>query len=211
MQKGESAIPQDLVMTGTKWELFNAAVDLFSTRGYTNVGIRDIADAIGIKSASIYNHFETKDAFLDQIYKFYDYHYFANILSLEDALDLVGKIPAREVISKILDPTYEKGIKKLLEKVPLIVIEERDRDPRAEVLAIKVFIDDPNRRLSAVLKKMMKLGLIEPIDADAFASVVAGFGLYAVSRVISSRAMSVHEWYAGHEFLLSTIKEKQKN
>lgn len=39
MKKGESVES----MTGNKWKIFKVAVELFSTKGYSNVGVRDIA------------------------------------------------------------------------------------------------------------------------------------------------------------------------
>jgi AcrR family transcriptional regulator len=43
------------------------ATRMFSNLGYAEVSIRDIAAEVGIKPASIYNHFESKEALLEEI------------------------------------------------------------------------------------------------------------------------------------------------
>ena len=51
----------------TKREIITAALDLFSTQGFEATSISQIADAVGIRKASLYSHFESKQAILDQL------------------------------------------------------------------------------------------------------------------------------------------------
>lgn len=44
----------------TRDRIFNTSVELFSRYGYENVPMTQIGEAIGIKAASIYNHFKSK-------------------------------------------------------------------------------------------------------------------------------------------------------
>ncbi|WP_430332276.1 TetR/AcrR family transcriptional regulator [Rhodococcus sp. ACT016] len=45
-------------------EILDAAAELFTTRGFTGTSTRMIADAVGIRQASMYHHFATKDDIL---------------------------------------------------------------------------------------------------------------------------------------------------
>ncbi|HET8994887.1 MAG TPA: helix-turn-helix domain-containing protein [Rhodococcus sp. (in: high G+C Gram-positive bacteria)] len=45
-------------------EILDAAAELFSTRGFATTTTRQIADAVGIRQASLYNHFATKNDIL---------------------------------------------------------------------------------------------------------------------------------------------------
>lgn len=45
-------------------EILDAAAELFTTRGYTATSTRAIADAVGLRQASLYTHFPTKAAIL---------------------------------------------------------------------------------------------------------------------------------------------------
>ena len=51
----------------TKTAIIKAATLLFSERGFAAVTVKDIAAAVGIKDASLYNHFKSKQAIFDAI------------------------------------------------------------------------------------------------------------------------------------------------
>jgi TetR/AcrR family transcriptional regulator, cholesterol catabolism regulator len=48
-------------------ELLAIAARLFAARGYNQTTVRDIADEAGILSGSLYHHFSSKEAMLDEI------------------------------------------------------------------------------------------------------------------------------------------------
>ncbi len=48
-------------------ELLQIAADLFAERGYVATTVRDIADAAGILSGSLYHHFDSKESMIDAI------------------------------------------------------------------------------------------------------------------------------------------------
>ena len=45
-------------------EILDAAGELFTTLGYTGTSTRTIAEAVGIRQASLYHYFKTKDDIL---------------------------------------------------------------------------------------------------------------------------------------------------
>lgn len=51
----------------TKQEILEAALDLFSVQGFETTSISQIADAVGIRKASLNSHFENKQAILDAL------------------------------------------------------------------------------------------------------------------------------------------------
>ena len=53
----------------TKQEIIEAALDLFSAQGFEATSVSQIADAVGIRKASLYSHFENKQAILDALVK----------------------------------------------------------------------------------------------------------------------------------------------
>src|SRR4249920_1642758 len=48
-------------------ELLDIAAKLFAERGFKNTTVRDIADAAGILSGSLYHHFDSKEAMVDEL------------------------------------------------------------------------------------------------------------------------------------------------
>lgn len=59
-----SALPLDPGGSPTRARILQAGLDLFGASGYHATSIRDIASAAGIRSASLYSHFASKEAIL---------------------------------------------------------------------------------------------------------------------------------------------------
>ncbi|GAC1383258.1 MAG: TetR family transcriptional regulator KstR2 [Marmoricola sp.] len=52
---------------GRRQELLRIAGELFARRGFRNTTVRDIADAAGILSGSLYHHFDSKESMVDEL------------------------------------------------------------------------------------------------------------------------------------------------
>ncbi|MBU4540401.1 MAG: TetR/AcrR family transcriptional regulator [Firmicutes bacterium] len=55
----------------TKEKIMDEALNLFSSKGYDAVSVREIAKAVGIKESSLYNHFKNKQDIFDRIIENY--------------------------------------------------------------------------------------------------------------------------------------------
>ena len=53
----------------TKQEILKASLELFSVQGFEATSLSQIASAVGIRKASLYSHFESKQAILDALVK----------------------------------------------------------------------------------------------------------------------------------------------
>lgn len=53
--------------SGRRTELLDIAAGLFASRGVRATTVRDIADAAGILSGSLYHHFDSKESMVDEI------------------------------------------------------------------------------------------------------------------------------------------------
>ena len=58
-----------MVRGNTKQEILEASLELFSVQGFEATSISQIADAVGIRKASLYSHFESKQEILDTLVK----------------------------------------------------------------------------------------------------------------------------------------------
>lgn len=54
----------------TRQKIMDAAMELFSQRGFEAVSVRDIAGAVGLRESSLYNHFRNKREIFDAIVDF---------------------------------------------------------------------------------------------------------------------------------------------
>jgi AcrR family transcriptional regulator len=61
------ALPPTPQLTRGKRKVLQSCLELFVDKGYAASSIRDIADAAGMRSASLYAHFESKEAILTEL------------------------------------------------------------------------------------------------------------------------------------------------
>src|SRR5690349_23887597 len=57
-------LPDGLGPTGTPRRILEAALGLFAEHGFAGASIRDIATAAGVRSATLYAHYESKEQIL---------------------------------------------------------------------------------------------------------------------------------------------------
>jgi AcrR family transcriptional regulator len=196
---------QTLGMTGTKWDLFVAATNLFAEKGYANVSVRDIADTLNVKAPGIYYHFESKDAILAQIYEFFRVNYEAFLPNLDELVASIPNTPPDEIFKKL-------PFEVLPIDIPLtrIVLDERNRDERACELAKRVFHDYPKKYIKTILNTMIELGKIEPLDVDSFAILFSclDLGFLYTNGDKGGLSVSLEDRRKAHETLFGMIRQK---
>lgn len=129
----------ELEKINTKDKIIYAAIDLFSSNGYSAVSVRDITRAAGIKESSLYNHFKSKDELLEVIFNMF--------------MESVGKTSFREEEIDELLPGLEPEVflqhhvlhfrEKLtpaMEKIWRIIYLEQFRDKRARDFVVNEII-----------------------------------------------------------------------
>ncbi|NYH78268.1 AcrR family transcriptional regulator [Actinopolyspora biskrensis] len=57
--------------SGRRAQLLSIAAELFARRGFAATTVREIAESAGILSGSLYHHFESKEAMVDEVLRAY--------------------------------------------------------------------------------------------------------------------------------------------
>ena len=83
----------------TKDQIFFEALALFAKSGVENVSMRDIANAVGIKAASIYNHFTNKEEIVEACYDFFLKYHDSTRLNEEQYRELLIKGTKEEIVN----------------------------------------------------------------------------------------------------------------
>ena len=195
-----------LEMQGRKWDIFISAINLFSEHGYENVSMRNIAAANGMRAASIYNHFQSKELILDQIYQFYRENVMDVFPDLDEILSLASKKSPGEVLHRTM-AYYGEELQPIMDKICLIAIMRAHRDQKAHELIWKYNIENLKIYYRAVLRRMIDCGRIEPLDLESFLEILAGFAFTAMFRNHSSEALGLDKWLRGLDMLFSLVKE----
>src|SRR5690349_22111446 len=83
-------------------QLLRIAAELFASKGFRNTTVRDIADAAGILSGSLYHHFDSKESMVDEILQTFQRELFAGYDEI-----LASKQSARSKIEEAVRLSFE--------------------------------------------------------------------------------------------------------
>lgn len=83
-------------------QLLSIAAAMFATRGYAETTVRDIADEAGILSGSLYHHFSSKEAMLDEILRGFLTGLFEQYSQIEQDND-----DPREALDELIVASFE--------------------------------------------------------------------------------------------------------
>src|SRR5689334_19321003 len=87
-------------------ELLRIAGALFAQRGFKNTTVRDIADAAGILSGSLYHHFESKESMVDELLSTFQTSLFATYDEIA-ASDLGARAKVDAVVRASFDAIHD--------------------------------------------------------------------------------------------------------
>ena len=162
----------------TKEKITEEALTLFAQKGYKGTSVKNIADAVGIKDASLYNHFKSKQEIFDSIVELimnhisglsktlgmpqYDNQY-TSASSFYEKLDLEGlKDLSREVFVFYLTDPY-------ISKFWRIAHMEQYTNPQIYTMFRKIFMENAISYQEQLFKEMMEQGVFYRGDAKASA------------------------------------------
>jgi AcrR family transcriptional regulator len=89
-------------MANRRDELLHIAGGLFAQRGFTNTTVRDIADAAGILSGSLYHHFDSKETMVDELLRTFQTGLFATYDEI-----LARGLDARATVDAVVRASFE--------------------------------------------------------------------------------------------------------
>jgi AcrR family transcriptional regulator len=162
----------NIELTGTKERLFDIAVRLISKDGFENVSMRDIANETGIKAASIYNHFSSKEEILDTIYRYYSVHRLDDRNSTECIKTTIEKGSAFEIVKVLSDIDFDReetmGVRLIL--ISKIILMRIFKDQKANQFFLHEWYETDIEHLKKWLGYAVEIGRVEKtFDIDNFA------------------------------------------
>jgi AcrR family transcriptional regulator len=172
-------------MEGTKDKILEKALDMFGLRGYDSVSIRNLTKEVGIRESSFYNHYTSKEALLDEIFRIMDMELGKNKLNAVQIDRLTDELDLATYLKKGIDRFMEKWNKPFASKVWAVVSMEQYRNPKAARIILTETERTINMLSTAFLffqqKKKMKEG-----DPALYAHLY-GFSIRAIHLDYSLR------------------------
>lgn len=200
----------------TRIRILDAAIDLFSIQGFSGVSIRDIARAVGIKESSIYNHFASKDALLEEIFTLYEHEYAKLIPSEELAEQILNTITPEQFWKNGFRNFKDLMGSPRMEKMTRIITLEMYRSERAQEILLRNSIRAPVNFTEKIFHKLIERGQIRALDpqllALEFQSTI--FALYVEYLVLHSSGkdtQAVEQQVMDHiHFFSELVKREQE-
>ena len=169
----------------TKTLIFNISLRMFAQNGYENVSVRDIAEAVGIKAASIYNHYESKEKILGACYDFYlENRCFAR-MNREQYEPIIRNGTKEEVI-QLVNYRFEEHLSENMILTMVVIYSRIYTDPRAKEIFIGE-MDEAMQYLKEVLNFGIEVGRIDPFDVPALSVIILS------TRVFAAHSTAVHQ------------------
>ena len=160
----------------TKQEILEASLDLFSVKGYEATSISQIANAVGIRKASLYSHFENKQAILDALVKdVLDQYAERSIFAkadwdeyddAEDKSALTPDAAAQMILGQIRYILHDPHISKARK---MLVIEQF-QNPELAKLQTKQNYTDVMRYFTGLVKHLIRNGILTDDDPEIMAA-----------------------------------------
>jgi len=190
---------------GTKRKIIETAIMLFSDKSYGKVSTRDIAKIVGIRPASLYSHFESKDDILDHIYKLYEDKLKFVLPDLNNLLTLARVVHPHELLKRsqyYFDPSDQE----LMDRIILIASVEGRTDEKSAAFIDRNLLGNTGHITRTLLKRMLELGRIEPLDIDAFVTIVTNFTYSTAIRNFSRSPVGFYDWVRANDFLYELVR-----
>ena len=157
----------------TKQEILEASLELFSVQGFEATSISQIAGAVGIRKASLYSHFESKQAILDAIVKdvleqYGEHSIFARANWEKDAdnLPLTADGAVKMVQGQIRYILHDPAISRARK---MLVIEQF-QNPELAKLQTKQNYSDVLGYFTGLIKRLIQEGILAEDDPQIMAS-----------------------------------------
>lgn len=163
----------------TKSRIFLTASKLFALHGYENVSIRDLAVAVGVKSSSIYYHYDSKDAILADCYDYYTAHQYETRLT-KNQYDPILRSGTKQDILGILNYSFKEVMKMFF--LSIIVFSRLYIDHKAKTI-YQDGINNSITYLNDFFRYGIEVGRFQDFNVPAYSVICLNARLFTATSV----------------------------
>ncbi|MDR0472688.1 MAG: TetR/AcrR family transcriptional regulator [Treponema sp.] len=193
-------------MSSTKQRIIDAAINLFSKNSFDNVSMRDIAGEVGIKAASIYNHFSSKRDILNKLYELYTAGFYKIMPNVKELLLLLETEPIQNILPK-LEFYWPPHLQDRMGRILLIATRRIHLDKESELFVQKHLFNALRGLWVPFLNRAIELGKIEPIDVDSFLYLITYYTFSSAELHFNTMMKSgIEDWKKVIAMIFSLLK-----
>lgn len=190
----------------TKEMILEAALNLFSQKGYDASSVRDIAARIGIKDSSLYFHYKNKQAILDALMNQF-------ITISEQMMAIMDN--NIESITSMEDTTFYAVTERYVEsyfmndficRFIMVMNHERSHNEQLRDCYIKWCIEKPIEFQSQMIAKLQAIGYLKKLDTqyitlEYYAPIFLFFNQYMNQNHMNQQAFKKAVLIASEKFI----------
>ena len=168
----------------TKAQIFDVSLRLFAASGVENVSMRDIAYAVGIKVASIYNHYSSKEEIVEACYDFFlEYH--DSTRPSEDQYSIILQNGTKEEIVNVPNNQFPQELEGSLVNAMTVLFSRMYTDTKAIEKYTKM-IDHSLQFLEKFFKRGIELGRFGEFNIRRVSL------LFLSARLFAAQSTTIH-------------------
>ena len=153
----------------TKQRILDAAIDLFATRGFGGSSMRDLAASVGIRAASLYSHFKSKDEILQIILDGYREEVVGLRVSDARLAEIVEGCSTETVLVEGFE-AIRKGVSApQTERILRLLLNEMFKNPAVGAFGLDWLRTTNIRELTRVFTELQKKGKVRECDPEGAA------------------------------------------
>lgn len=160
----------------TRQEILETALELFSVKGYEATSVSQLADAVGIRKASLYSHFGSKqeilDALVQEILEEYDRHsLFARVDwddpdFIKDKQDITPEAALQMVLGHIRYILHDPRISKSRKMLTI----EQFQNPKLSEMQTRQNYTNVMRYFTGMIRFLIRRGRLADNDPEIMAA-----------------------------------------
>ena len=154
----------------TRDRILDETLTLFAENGYDGTSVEAIAEKVGIKAPSLYNHFKGKEDILNALIDMAEARYEEFFGSDRQ----IGKLPEskEEFIQAAMQRVSFTMSDPMIRKMRKFLVREQFRSERFAEITTKHQLDGVRNMYASIIKGMMDKGLFKEDDPELLATVV---------------------------------------
>lgn len=144
----------------TKNKILDAALQMFSEKGYFETNMRELAESIGLTKAALYKHFASKEEIWSALLDKVEGHYFENVKKN------IPKVPddCEEFVSLSMHMVNFTLNDEMIVKTRKLLTIGQFYDDRMKKLATEHFVTNMESKFATVFEGMIAKGLVKDYD-----------------------------------------------
>jgi AcrR family transcriptional regulator len=143
----------------TKQRILVSAANLFAEKGFTETTIRELADSVGLKPASLYNHFPSKNAILEFMLEDYSKDN-TDVFGNRNIHCILRENPSTDGVVTCLQLSFPSDRQEYYLKVLCVLLQEQLRNPVVRGYMREHFILRAERNVKSVIEALKELGVL---------------------------------------------------